>query len=369
MRASVWIVAGLVASATAVSAEGLRVATYDPGLTRKGPGLLLRDIRRSDPQVLAAARVIVANAPDVIVLTGIDWDHDGQALGAFEAVLEKLGHPMPHRFAARPNSGMPTRLDLDRDGRLGEADDAQGFGQFSGQNGMAVLSRLPLGPVTDYSALLWQSLPGHLMPPVLPEVAERWRLSSTAHWDVPVLTARGPLHLLAWSAAPPVFDGPEDRNGRRNHDEAAFWLHHLPAEPFVLAGHPNLDLVDGEGRPQAMAALRGRAQDPQPKGAFQPEQVAANASHRGDPALDTAVFDPAGPGNLRVDYLWPGKGLRVLGSGVLWPAPEDPLAAAVEAASNHRLVWVDLDLDSLPAAGRGGGSGHQDDEPRVLPEL
>ncbi|WP_295044344.1 endonuclease/exonuclease/phosphatase family protein [uncultured Paracoccus sp.] len=332
-----------------VAARDLRIATYDPGLTRPGPGLLLRDIRRADPQVLAAAQVIAAAAPDAILLTGFDWDHDGLALSAFADLLDQAGHPMPHRYASRPNSGMPTRLDLDGDGRRGGADDAQGFGQFSGQNGMAVLSRLPLGPVTDYTAFLWHDLPDSL---ILATVPPGQRLSSTAHWDVPVLTDQGPLHLLAWSATPPVFDGPEDLNGRRNHDEAAFWLRHLPDAAFVLLGNPNLDLADGEGRAQAMTALLELAQDPQPRGAFQPEQTGVNAGHTGDPALDTAAFDPAGPGNLRVDYAWPAKGLRVTGSGVIWPAPDDSLAQAVEAASNHRLVWVDIDPDSLAEAAR-----------------
>lgn len=345
MKAFAGIVAAFLASGAA--AQDVRVATYDPGLTRKGPGLLLRDIRRADPQVMAAAQVIVAAAPDVLLLTGIDWDHDGQALAAFAAVLEGAGHSMPHRFAARPNSGMPTGLDLDGDGRKGGAEDAQGFGQFSGQNGMAVLSRLPLGPITDHSAVLWRDLADNLMPALPPEVSQVQRLSSTAHWDVPVLTGRGPLHLLAWSATPPVFDGPEDRNGRRNHDEAAFWLHHLPPAPFVLIGNPNLDLIDGEGRPEAMAALLDHAQDTHPRGAFQPVGTGANAAHRGDPALDTGAFDAAGPGNLRVDYILPAKELSVTGSGVIWPAPDDPLAAAVDAASDHRLVWTDIDLTSV----------------------
>lgn len=153
----VWMI--FLCLAGPAAARDLRIATYDPGLSRPGPGLLLRDIRRADPQVLAAAQVIAAAAPDAILLTGFDWDHDGLALSAFAQVLEQAGHPMPHRFAARPNSGMPTGLDLDGDGRSGGAGDAQGFGQFSGQNAMAILSRLPLGPVTDHTAFLWRDLP------------------------------------------------------------------------------------------------------------------------------------------------------------------------------------------------------------------
>ena len=331
------------------TAHPLRIASWDPGLSRDGPGLLLRDIRAGDPQVAAAARVIAAAAPDVILLTGIDWDHDGLALAGFSDQLLKAGYPMLHQFTARPNSGMATGLDLNGDGRLGGGDDAQGFGMFTGQNGMAVMSRLPLGPVTDHTAFLWRDLPGHLMPPdTAPEVAAIQRLSSTAHWDVVVQTAQGPLHLLAWSATPPVFDGPEERNARRNHDEAAFWLHHLPDAPFVLIGNINLDMADGDGRTEALTALLDHAQDTEPRGAWQPPQSGANAMHRGDPALDTAVFRDDSPGNLRVDYVLPDRRLTVLDSGVLWPAPQNPLAEAVESASNHRLVWVDLLLPSPP---------------------
>ncbi|MDP5308564.1 endonuclease/exonuclease/phosphatase family protein [Paracoccus spongiarum] len=331
-----------------LGAEPIRIATWDPGLTRQGPGLLLRDIRARDPQVLAAAQVIVAARPDVILLTGIDWDADGRALAAFSALMADAGLDFPHRFSARPNSGLPTGLDLDGDGRLAEADDAQGWGQFTGQNGMAVLSRLPLGPVTDYSDRLWRDLPGNLMPAVGPEVAQVQRLSSTAHWDLPVMTARGPLRLLAWAATPPVFDGPEDRNGRRNHDEAAFWLHNLPHAPFALIGNVNLDPTDGEGRPEALQRLLDHATDPMPRGAWQPPQTGANATHAADPALDTGDFDEAGPGDLRVDYILPARALGIAGSGVLSPPPDNPLAEAVARASDHRLVWVDLVMPDPP---------------------
>ena len=305
---------------------------------------MLRDIRAADPQVLAAAQVIRAAAPDVILLTGFDWDLDGLALAEFGKILAESGHPMPYSFAARPNSGMATGLDLNGDGRTGRADDAQGFGQFSGQNGMAILSRLPLGQTTDYSNFLWRDLPGNLMPDLSDDIASIQRLSSTAHWDVEVQTSAGPLHLLAWSATPPVFDGPEDLNGRRNHDEAGFWLNHLPDAPYILLGNVNLDLVDGDGRTDALHALLQVTQDPLPQAAYLPPQTGVNQRQKGDPRLDTAVFADDAAGNLRVDYVLPARSLMVTDSAVFWPTPDDPMAMTVETASNHRLVWVDIEM-------------------------
>ncbi|MFN7599368.1 MAG: endonuclease/exonuclease/phosphatase family protein, partial [Cereibacter sp.] len=139
-------------------AETLRVATFHAELSRDGPGLLLRDILRSDPQVEAAARVIAFADPDVLVLLGIDYDHGLVALGAFADRVAAAGSVYPHRFALRPNTGYATGLDMDGDGRLGGPRDAQGYGRFAGQGGMAVLSRLSIDPagVRDLSGLLWR---------------------------------------------------------------------------------------------------------------------------------------------------------------------------------------------------------------------
>lgn len=329
----------LLLLATPAAADTLRIATWDPGLSRDGPGLLLRDIMADDPQVLAAAQVIAGIAPDAILLTGLDWDLDNRALTAFADLLAAQGHPMPHRHATQPNRGLPTGLDLDGDGRAGRPRDAQGYGAFTGQSGLAILSRLPIAGVTDHSATLWRDVPGNRMPDS--PHADIQRLSSTAHWDVALTTPAGPLHLLALAATPPAF---EDRNPARNHDEVTFWLSHLPDAPFAILGNLNVDPRDGDGDPATLAALADVTQDPQPRGAWQPPQTGPNAAHRGDPALDTAEYDRA-PGNLRLDYVLPATGLRVLDAGVLWPAPDDPLAEPVALASHRKLVWVDLDLE------------------------
>ncbi len=340
-------------------------------LARDGPGLLLRDIRDGDPQVAAVTRIVAHVDPDILLLIGVDWDLEGHALDALAEGFAEAGSAYPHRFAARPNAGLATGLDLDRDGYLGDATDAQGYGRFSGQGGMALLSRFPIGEdARDFSDLLWRDLPGATLPeidgaPFLPtEVLDVQRLASSGHWDVPVVLPSGQeVRLWAFHATPPVFDGPEDRNGLRNRDEARFWLAYLdgrigarPEAPFVLVGDANLDPVDGDGLPDALDALLSdpRLQDPEPRssGAATAAEMqgGANAGHAGDPALDTADWgdDPGGPGNLRVDYILPSSAFDVLDSGVFWPGPDAAEAALLgegEArASRHHLVWMDLDL-------------------------
>lgn len=330
-------------------AETLRLATWNAEMAAAGPGMLLQDITGDDPQIDAAVAVIAELDADVLLLTGIDYDLRGAALSALAARLAAAGAPYPHQMALRPNTGIATGLDLDGNGKRGEPRDAQGYGRFAGQAGMAVLSRLPIGAAVDYSAYLWADLPGNLMPPGTPEVRAVQRLSTSGHWAVPVALPDGRnLTLLAFYATPPVFDGPEDRNGRRNHDEAAFWLRLLagelpfaaPAPPFALIGQPNLDPLDGEGRREAMAALLTHPglQDPAPKGTA----ARSDAGQRGDPALDTALYDKIG--GLRVDLILPSADLAVSAAGVLWPPDDDPLASTLQAASRHRPVWVDLTL-------------------------
>ena len=349
--------------------DTLRIATYNAGLSRKGPGLLLSDIEKGeDAQIDAAARVIAEVSPDILLLTSFDYDRRNVALAAFAEVLETHGSAYPYLFALRPNTGRSSGLDLDGDGRLGGPGDAQGFGYFAGQGGMAVLSRLPIAEAEarDFSDFLWRDLPGARLPEAggapfpSAEAQAAQRLSSTGHWDVPVILPSGDrLTLLAWFATPPVFDGSEDRNGKRNHDEATFWAALLedrlpfdpPSAPFVLLGDANLDPADGDGLGEAMTALLTHKllQDTRPESAGGREaahrQAGVNAQHEGDPALDTADWsDAEGPGNLRVDYVLPSKDLVVTASGVYWPTGGDPMAELAAAASDHRLVWIDIEL-------------------------
>jgi hypothetical protein len=334
-------------------AETLRIATYQVELSRDGPGLLVRDLMGgTDPQIAAVIEVIAYARADVILLTDIDYDHTLVALNLLGDQLAGAGQLYPHRFALMPNTGLFTGLDLDRNGRRAEARDAMGYGRFAGDGGMAILSRLPIDAagIQDMTPLLWRDLPDALLPPDLaPDAARIQRVSTTGHWAIPLMASGGPLTLLAWHASPPVFDGPEDRNGRRNHDEAALWRHYLagdlpfppPKGAFVLLGDANLDPVDGDGRSGALLSLLAHPalQDPAPRST----STHTDPDHKGDPATDTASF-PDGPGALRVDYILPSRDLRVTGSGVIWPAADDPFMGTVQTASRHRLVWVDIAL-------------------------
>lgn len=335
----------------AASAENLRVATFAAPLSRDGPGLLLRDIvKGDDPQLLASLAVIARTAPDVLVLTNFDFDYDQMALTALAETTA-----FPYFFSAAPNTGIPTGLDLDGNGRLGEARDMQGYGRFSGDGGMAVLSRYPIDTASmrDLSAVVWRDLPGAVLPSTMTaDVAEVQRLSMTGHWIIPVMAPAGPVEIIVFAHTTPVFDGPEDRNGLRNRDELQLWTQVLDgayggvSAPFVFAGLTNLDPVDGEGISGAMAAFIAdpRVQDPQPRS--NGGQFAANLSHQGDPAQDTADWDDDGPGNLRVSYVLPSADWQISGAGVFWPPPDDPDAALLGrdglAAGPHHLVWVDL---------------------------
>lgn len=322
---------------------------------------MLRDIERGkDSQLLAFRQVLAQTNPDILLLQNVDYDHGLVALGALQVWLSDAGVDYPHVFALPPNSGMPTGLDMDGDGRTGGAGDSQGYGAFFGEGGMAILSRYPIehDAVRDFSALLWADLPGALLPRAQGEAFPSaraqavQRLSSVGHWVVPVRIGQTRLSLLAFHAGPPVFDGPEDRNGRRNHDQLIFWRHFLdgalgqaPDGKFVLLGDANLDPADGDGRREAIRALLDdpRLLDPRPKRPGGP--MADSPGHTGDPALDTVAWPLPDPGHRRVDYVLPSIDLEILGAGVHWPPRGTPEADIVATASRHRVVWVDLRLD------------------------
>lgn len=353
------------------------------------------------PQLRAAAEVIQRVRPDLLLLNEIDV-LDGRDL-AVDFIHRYLAVPQAdgvepldyaHVVYEPVNTGVPSGFDLNDDGTADGPDDAWGYGRYPGQYGMAVLSRWPVerADLRSWRLLRWRALPGHLMPDgedgrpawYSEEEAEALRLSSKTHLDVPVTLPADlggrTLHLLASHPTPPVFDGDEDRNGRRNYDEIRLWAEILTNDPedsgwlvddqgraggladdasFVIVGDLNADPYrptpyggddeeagDGEasGRPAIAQLLEHpRVQDPVPAGAGEPP----------DPNVSTAEY-PGPPGSRtsnygRLDYVLPSADLEVASSGVYLPAEGDPLRRLVAGegrASDHYLVWVDLRVGS-----------------------
>lgn len=289
---------------------------------------MLRDLRAAkDTQAEAALDVIASAAPDVLLLLDIDWDHGGAGLAGLADRLAEHGLDYSYRLSLSPVSGVPSGFDLDGDGDAHGPRDALGYGWFTGDSGLALLSRYPLGPPEDLSGTLWADRSGAAE--VLPEAARAVvPLATTAQWIVPLAVGDTTITLVTLAAGTPVFDGPEDRNGLRNRDELAL-VAELAAHaelPLVL-GRGNIDPETGEGYRDAMRALLDLPglQDAAPEGAG---------------GLATAAWDRPGP--MRVDYVLPPRALRVTGAGVVWPEAGDPLLTTVEAAGTGRLVWVDV---------------------------
>lgn len=358
----------------------VRFATCNVALNRPTAGALLQELRGGGSEAGKRLAAIVQRAqPDVLLLCELDHDDAGAAVKAFAdeylAVSQQGLAPIRYEFTfvAPSNTGEPTGRDLDRDGRSDGPGDAHGYGAFPGQYGMALLSRHPIlaDRARTFRMLPWSAMPGALRPEGHYDDATwaQLRLSSKSHWDVPIGVGAQIVHALCAHPTPPAFDGPEDRNGRRNHDEVRFWVDYLtPGKDawivddagtagglpdgahFVVLGDLNCDPVDGDSRREALAALlgHGRVSDPQPRSSggveWSRKQFGANATHGGDASLDTGDFEDAvgkGPGNLRVDYVLPSRSLRTVQAAVFWPAEREP-GAALATASDHRLVWVDV---------------------------
>jgi hypothetical protein len=369
----------------------VRIATFDASLNRFNAGDLVADLSTpNDAQAQTIAEIVQRVRPDILLINEFDFDAGGVAAQLFQdnylSVSQNGANPIsyPYHFVAPSNTGIPSGFDLDNDGFVGGPNDSLGFGFFPGQFAMVVYSQYPIDTtqVRTFQSFLWKDMPGALLPddPSIPGPRDFYSpaeldvlpLSSTCHWDLPVVVDGTTLHVLASNPTVPVFDGPEDRNGRRNQDEIRFWADYISPSAsgyihdddgllgglsaqdlFVVVGNMNADPDDGLSNPGAIQQLLNHPRidsklTPASDGGAEQSvlQGGANDAHLGDPAFDTADFEDMIFGNLRVDYVLPRKRLKVLDAGVFWPASSDPLFPLVGTfpfpSSDHRLVWVDL---------------------------
>ncbi len=391
----------VVPASAQARAEPVRFATFNASLNRNVEGQLVGDLSTTtNAQARAVAEIIQRTRPDVLLINEFDFVEGGHAAELFQDNYLSVGQmgaeaiDYPYYYVAPSNTGIPSGVDLNNNGVVGGPDDAFGFGFFPGQFGMVVFSRYPIDVdgVRTFQRFLWRDMPGALLPddPSTPEPADWYsqeeldvfRLSSKSHWDVPIKVGAREVHFLVSHPTPPVFDGPEDRNGKRNHDEIRLWADYItpgptsdyiyddsgrfgglkPGSMFVIAGDQNSDPLDGDSIPGAIQQLTehplvNTKVAPDSEGAAEASalQGGANLTHRSDPRFDTADFSDTAPGNLRVDYVLPRVNLRIQDAGVFWPNQDDPLFRLTGVfpfpSSDHRLVWVDVNIPGT-AAGR-----------------
>jgi len=366
--------------------EPVRFATFNASLNRGNAGDLAAELSTPDnAQARVIAEIIQRTRPDVLLINEFDFDPD--AVGLFQENYLDLSQngadpiSYPYTFIAPSNTGVPSGFDLNNDGTVGGPDDALGFGFFEGQFGMVVYSKYPIDDVRTFQDFLWKDMPGALLP-IDPATGESWYtpeeldvlpLSSKSHWGLEIEIGKKTVHFLVSHPTPPVFDGAEDRNGRRNFDEIRFWADYVHprrgryiyddrggfgglarGEAFVIAGDMNSDPNDGDSIPGAIQQLLDH---PRVNGKFTPtstggvwaaeQQGGINDDHISDPAADTADFGEP-PGNLRADYVLPSKRLKVVDGAVFWPAEGEPFFELTGVfpfpSSDHRLVWIDVKI-------------------------
>ncbi|MEO0436793.1 MAG: endonuclease/exonuclease/phosphatase family protein, partial [Pseudomonadota bacterium] len=349
------------------------------GTTPSGHELPAALSNSDHPQISNIAEIIQRVRPDILLLNEFDYHPDLEQgvlpfLERYLAQGQAGAEPMtyPYYYQGPVNTGVDSGLDLNRDGQAtGVGEDAFGYGLYPGQYGMLLLSRFPIAfeKVRTFQTFLWRDMPDNLMESMRTEEGELWyppevqeilRLSSKSHWDIPVLINDEEVHVLASHPTPPVFDGPEDRNGRRNHDEIRFWVDYLgseqdsayiyddkqqfgglPEKRFIILGDLNASTEEGDARREGIAELLAH---PRVKRGLLPTSDGGRANRSDSPFGPTHTAE----WGMRADYvLASAAGWRLLDAGVFWPRPGESLHRLVKnrrASSDHRLVWIDLEL-------------------------
>lgn len=450
------LAAPALAAAGSQGATTVRFATFNASLNRDASGQLLSDLANPLATGVSAtvanriqqahnvAEILQRVQANVVLVNEFDFDlagtptassqpmplgYSSQAAALFQNNFLSASHgnavrgttsglQYSFRYTPNTNTGLASGFDLNNNGAVGGGDDAWGFGNFGGQFGFTVYSQHPIVSVRSFQNFRWKDMPGNLLTndPTGNKLSDFYsadeianlRLSSKNHVDVTVRINGQDVHFLTAHPTPPTFDGPEDRNGKRNHDEIRLWADYIaggsqaaylyddqggtgglaPGAKFVIAGDYNADPLDGDSfkgvvagvnynainqllaNPLVNTSLTPRAPGGVDAATHPSNNGSANQSHLGDPAQDTADFSDSAPGNLRVDYVLPSANLPMTDAGIFWPADPDRAAPnttgdaydlvgnfrdqnlyANYPSSDHKAVWVDVQVAAIPEPG------------------
>ncbi|MBQ4800450.1 endonuclease/exonuclease/phosphatase family protein [Pseudoalteromonas sp. MMG006] len=368
-------------SLNALASESLRVATFNVSMdatnhTPKGEQIksdaLVNALNANHQQIKNIAEIIQRVRPDIILLNEFDYIPKEQGIEYFKKHYLNVSQnnqqaiDFPYSFIAPVNTGLATNFDLDNDGKsTGIMGDAQGFGFFEGHYGMAILSKYPIDfeKVRTLQKFKYKDMP-HAQMPTDPKTGENWynknewqalRLSSKSFWDLPVKVNNKTVHVLASHPTPPVFDGDEDRNGKRNHDEVRLIADYVSNKAYIYddkgqkgglkANSRFVILGDLNAAPEGDKARTNTTdqilKNPLINARFVPQSAGAKEQYNAKEAQNYTANWQA-----RVDYVLPSHyGFKVKSGGVFWPTKssnEYRLIKDRNASSDHRLVWLDL---------------------------
>ena len=370
-------------SNSALAASSLRVATFNVSMDATNyaendkdvdPNGLVNALQTNHPQIKNIAEIIQRIRPDILLLNEFDYVSKAQGIDYFKThYLAKSQNKQPaidypYSYVGPVNTGLKTPFDLDNDGQAtGIKGDAFGFGFFEGHYGMAVLSRYPIDfdKIRTLQTFKYKDMPNAKMP-IDPTTGENWynneewqalRLSSKSLWDIPVTVKGKTLHVIASHPTPPVFDGAEDRNGLRNHDEVRLIKDYIASADylyddhgvkgglaeksrFVIVGDLNAAPEGDKKRPDTTDQL---LKNPLINSQFTPTSKGAKTSYSEKYAAAYTAYWQA-----RADYVLPSTyGIEVHDGGVFWPTKSSELYRLIKdrnASSDHRMVWLDISI-------------------------
>lgn len=329
-------------------------------------------------QIKNVAEIIQRTNADIILLN--EFDYIAKPENGIELFLNRYlsksqrgATPIdyPYYYYSTVNTGEPLNFTDDRTQKNNPSN--HGFGYFPGHFAMVLLSKYPIDHdnIRTFQHFLWKDMPNALQP-IDPSTNAPWyddavwqqlRLSSKSHWDIPVKVNDEVVHILASHPTPPVFDGEEDRNGKRNHDEVRFWLDYISADNgnyiyddnkklaglgdnkrFVIVGDLNASPTEGDAINQAITSLVNN------KLIININTPKSEGGQLHSPDIEHAAYHTAA-WRMRADYVLPSKaGFISNQSGVYWPIESHELHRLVKdrkASSDHRLVWHDLTIIPL----------------------
>lgn len=327
-------------------------------------------------QIKNIAEIIQRTRPHVILLNEFDYSANSHQdikrfienyLNVAQQGSQAIDYPF--YYSAPVNTGVDSGLDSDNDGiASGIKSDAFGYGLFPGQYGMAILSQYPINTseIRTFQHFLWKDMPQHLLSEINNEDGSHYyseqaqeilRLSSKSHWDVPININGQVLHILASHPTPPVFDGFENRNGKRNHDEIRFWHDYisgdeaaayiyddvgkyggLSGQHFIIAGDLNASPLEGDALNYGIISLLNHPR-------VQEEQIPTSEGAKLHSPNSEFAAQHTAAWRMRSDYVVPSRHLQIVDSGVFWPTINEPLFRLIKdrkSSSDHRLVWVDI---------------------------